>query len=168
MDNPILSACCQERTIVTGSERETEKFAANFAKANIRAGEVIALHGDLGTGKTVFARGLARGLGISQPVTSPTFTLIQEYKLDNEIYFFHLDLYRIIDANAALALGIDEYIENRNAISVIEWAERIEELLPQKTIHIYIEYSGHSSRKFRITRSQTTGWNGSPAYPARA
>lgn len=153
MNKAVSSTFCQEQIVITGSELETEKFAANFAKDNIRmGGEVIALHGDLGTGKTVFVRGLARGLGISQAVTSPTFTLIQEYRLDNGTFLFHLDLYRIPDANAAFAFGIDEYIGNSNAISVIEWAERIEELLPRKTIHIYIEHRGRHSRKFKITR----------------
>ncbi len=131
--------------IKSSSEADTENFAANFAKT-IPYGTVIALHGDLGAGKTVFSRGFAKGLSITEPITSPTFTIIQEYPLDNNKFFFHLDLYRITDSNAAYAFGIDEYLENDNAIILIEWAERIKDILPNDTIHINISYVDDSSR----------------------
>lgn len=92
-------------------------------------GQVIALHGDLGAGKTVLSRGFARGLGITEPVTSPTFTVAQEYQAPNGRWFYHLDMYRIDDERSALAFGIEEYLFAPNAVTLVEWPERIEKLL---------------------------------------
>ena len=88
-------------------------------------GTVVALHGDLGAGKTVFSRGFARGLGITEPVTSPTFTVVQEYAIPSGGYFYHLDMYRIADEGAALAFGIDEYLFQPDALTLVEWPERM-------------------------------------------
>ncbi|MFA6814901.1 MAG: tRNA (adenosine(37)-N6)-threonylcarbamoyltransferase complex ATPase subunit type 1 TsaE [Lentisphaeria bacterium] len=97
----------------------------------LKPGMVLALDGDLGAGKTVISRGIARGLNITEPVTSPTFTVVQEYKLPNchDQWLYHLDMYRINDSEAALAFGIDEYLFARNAITLVEWPERISDLL---------------------------------------
>jgi tRNA threonylcarbamoyladenosine biosynthesis protein TsaE len=135
----------QSELIKSNSEQETEDFAAILAR-ELKPGCVIALHGNLGAGKTVFSRGFARGLNIIEPVSSPTYTIIQEYPLEDGNWFFHLDLYRIDTPRAALAFGVDEYLESPEAYTVIEWPERIESLLPAHTIHINIEHDGEESR----------------------
>ena len=119
----------QSELIKSNSEQDTEDFAANMAR-KLKPGCVIALHGNLGAGKTVFSRGFARGLNIIEPVSSPTYTIIQEYPLGNDNWFFHLDLYRIDTPQAALAFGVDEYLESAEAYTIIEWPERIDSLLP--------------------------------------
>jgi len=135
----------QSELIKSNSEQETEEFATVLAR-KLKPGCVIALHGNLGAGKTVFSRGFARGLNVIEPVSSPTYTIIQEYPLEDGSWFFHLDLYRIDTPRAALAFGVDEYLENPEAYTVIEWPERIESLLPAHTIHINIEHDGEESR----------------------
>jgi tRNA threonylcarbamoyladenosine biosynthesis protein TsaE len=131
--------------IKSSSEKQTEEFAARLAQ-DLKPGCVIALHGNLGAGKTVFSRGFARGLNIIEPVSSPTYTIIQEYPLESGKWFFHLDLYRIDTPQAALAFGVDEYLEDPEAYTIIEWPERIETLLPAHTIHINIEHNGDEER----------------------
>ncbi len=135
----------QSELIKSNSEQETEDFAAGLAR-KLKPGCVIALHGNLGAGKTVFSRGFARGLNIIEPVSSPTYTIIQEYPLENNNWFFHLDLYRIDTPHAALAFGVDEYLESEEAYTIIEWPERIDSLLPAHTIHINIEHDGEGRR----------------------
>jgi tRNA threonylcarbamoyladenosine biosynthesis protein TsaE len=134
--------------IISNSEQQTGDIAAELARA-LPPGSVIALHGDLGAGKTVFARGFARGLGVDEPVSSPTYTIIQEYKLP-EGWFFHLDLYRIKDARAALDFGVDEYLEDTSAWVVIEWPERIEGIFPDNVIHLEIKHLGEGLRELGI------------------
>ena len=138
-----MNTTMKNKTIISASEQETEKFAAQLAET-MPIGSVIALHGDLGAGKTVFSRGFARGLEIEEPVSSPTYTIIQEYQVAAG-WFFHLDLYRISDENAALAFGVDEYLDDEAAWTIIEWPERITGILPDHTIHLQIKHldSGH-------------------------
>lgn len=124
-------------TILSHSPGETETFAARLA-SKLPFGSVLALYGDLGAGKTVFARGFARGLGITEPISSPTFTILQEYHFDGRL-FYHLDLYRIDNSTAAYAFGIDEFLYDGNAMTLIEWPERIADILPPGTIKISIE-----------------------------
>ena len=138
-----------KQSIETHSEQQTEEFAAALAR-QLGPGNVIALHGDLGAGKTVFSRGFARGLGITEPISSPTYTIIQEYKLPDERWFFHLDLYRIDNYVSALAFGVEEYLENPDAFVILEWPLRIKELLPSHTIHIRIEHVSEDSRRITI------------------
>ena len=121
----------------TNSADETRELAAKIA-AETPNGTVFALDGNLGAGKTVFASGFARGLGITEPVSSPTFTIVQEYPRVNGM-FFHLDLYRIDNPDAALAFGIDEFLYASDAISLVEWPERIDGLFPPGTIRVTIE-----------------------------
>ncbi len=138
--------------IETHSPGETEAFAAKLA-ASLPFGSVLALYGNLGAGKTVFARGFARGLGITEPISSPTFTIVQEYPVNGK-YFFHLDLYRIDNSDAAYAFGIDEFLYDQNAMTLLEWPERIEDILPEKTIKLTVEHAPEitdESRKITIT-----------------
>ncbi len=138
-----------DRILYSGSESETESIAVKFAR-EIGIGNVIALSGNLGVGKTVFARGFARGLGVEDIISSPTFNLIKEYHIENDTWFFHLDLYRINDSDAALAFGVDEYISDKQSVVMIEWAERIKELLPPYTICINILRKSDKEREIRI------------------
>ena len=110
---------------------------------------VIALHGDLGAGKTLFTQELARALGVTVAVTSPTFTLINEYDLPHGGKFFHVDVYRLHDAvNEAIALGLEELFDV--GIVIIEWADRIAEILPEDCIDVYFEYVGDDKRRITI------------------
>ncbi|HBC87384.1 MAG TPA: tRNA (adenosine(37)-N6)-threonylcarbamoyltransferase complex ATPase subunit type 1 TsaE [Lentisphaeria bacterium] len=132
----------------------TEEIAADLAKGVI-PGSVVALCGELGAGKTVFARGFARGLGITETVSSPTFTLMQEYKVPGRErlrWFYHLDLYRIEDSKAAMVFGVDEYLSNPDAVLLVEWAERIEDILPSGTLRVEIFHAGENRRKVRISK----------------
>ena len=121
----------------THSADETRKLASKIA-AETPNGTVFALDGNLGAGKTVFASGFAAGLGITEPVSSPTFTIVQEYPYARGM-FFHLDLYRIDNPDAALAFGIDEFLYASDAISLVEWPERIDGLFPPGTVRVTIE-----------------------------
>ncbi|MBN1864513.1 MAG: tRNA (adenosine(37)-N6)-threonylcarbamoyltransferase complex ATPase subunit type 1 TsaE [Victivallales bacterium] len=142
---------------ISESESATADFASEFAGGEVSAGAVIALRGSLGAGKTVFARGFAAGLGISCPVTSPTFTIVQEYAVPGGIsgglpvWLYHLDLYRVLDESAALAFGIEDFLDAPDAVKLIEWPERIEGLLPMDTIDITIEHIDERRRKITST-----------------
>ncbi|MFT5124055.1 MAG: tRNA threonylcarbamoyladenosine biosynthesis protein TsaE [Kiritimatiellia bacterium] len=116
----------------TNSPYATHRLAGDFL-TTLEAPVVLALHGDLGSGKTCFIQGLAIALGIDDAVTSPTYTLVHEY--DSTPPLNHIDLYRINSTQEALYLGLDDYFEGEG-ITAIEWAERIKDLLPKNTIHI--------------------------------
>ena len=131
----------------SGSAEATESFAAQLAQALPR-GTVIALDGNLGAGKTVFARGFARGLGITESVSSPTYTIIQEYPLNDGGYLYHMDLYRISDSVSALGFGIDEYLNADDSYSLVEWPERISDILPPGTIFLKINRLSDTERIF--------------------
>ena len=111
--------------LLSRSPAETEALGEQFGRA-ARHGQVLALSGDLGAGKTQFVRGLARGLGISGRVHSPTFTLVNEYG-GGRLKLFHLDLYRLETAEQILSAGVEEYL-SPDGVSVVEWAERIYDL----------------------------------------
>lgn len=133
-------------TIISNSAADTIAYAADLA-TGLPAGRVLALSGELGAGKTCFVKGLAQGLGIAQAVTSPTFTLIHEYR-GGRLPLVHIDLYRFDSVNQALAIGIEDYLPSRG-ITVIEWAERIGELLPADTIRFQLTVTGESTREIR-------------------
>lgn len=135
---------------ISTSEEQTEKIAAELA-AKLSTGSVIALHGNLGCGKTVFARGFARALGITDYVTSPTFTIVQEYPITDDQRLYHLDLYRIGNEDDAIAFGIDEYLLDPDAYCILEWPTRIEELWPDNVIEIFFEHIDEETRSIRIT-----------------
>jgi tRNA threonylcarbamoyladenosine biosynthesis protein TsaE len=122
-------------TITTHSPLETERWAEALA-AEFKGGEILALCGDLGAGKTVVARGIGKGLQVQDTVISPTFNYILEYK--GRLQLFHADLYRIEGKDAFFALGLDEYLD-RGGVFVIEWAERVRDVLPPETVWIFLE-----------------------------
>ncbi len=122
-------------TLTTHSEAETEALGAALGRL-MQPGDVLALVGDLGAGKTCLARGVARGLGIDEPVTSPTFILVAEYTAARGFPLYHADCYRFMRAEAeAQAIGLDELLQD-DGVAVVEWAERIEPLLPPDHLRI--------------------------------
>ena len=125
-------------TCISHSEEETRRIASALGEKAVR-GEILALEGDLGAGKTVFAKGFAQGLAYPYPedVVSPTFTLIKEYR-GGRLPLYHFDLYRLEDPAEAEEIGIDEYLFG-DGVCLIEWAERAEELLPRGTGRVRIE-----------------------------
>lgn len=118
----------------TASAAESRALGQRLAH-HLQPPIVIALHGDLGAGKTTFTQGIAAGLGIQQRVTSPTFTLVNEYTLENGWRLVHIDSYRL-DRGEAEGIGLEEILDDERAIVVIEWAERVAELLPNERIEI--------------------------------
>ena len=122
--------------IETYSEEETLKSAMAFAK-NIKPGSIICLDGELGAGKSVFARGFARGLGITEPVTSPTFTLVQIYE-GGRLNMYHFDVYRIGDPSEMYDIGYEDYFYS-DGVCLVEWASLILELIPDYAIKVSIE-----------------------------
>ena len=122
--------------IETNSEKETYAFGLELGK-KAHAGQVYTLVGDLGVGKTVFTKGLARGLDILEPVSSPTFTFVQVYE-EGRLPFYHFDVYRIGDVEEMDEIGYEDYIYG-DGVSLIEWANLIEEILPEHYTEIKIE-----------------------------
>ena len=139
-----------ERTVcVSSCEADTENFGAEVARACPR-GSVILLDGDLGAGKTVFSRGFARALGIDEPVSSPTYTIVQEYDLPERGRLYHLDLYRISGVQAALAFGVDEFLNDPSSYALVEWPERISGIIPGNAIKIRLKHTGESQREISV------------------
>ena len=118
------------------SEKDTFELGRKIGE-KAGPGQIYTLDGDLGVGKTVFIKGLARGLGIREPVNSPTFTIVQEYR-DGRLPLYHFDVYRIEDPEEMEEIGYDDYFFGEG-VCLIEWAEKIRELLPEKVIRITIE-----------------------------
>ncbi len=128
--------------------KDTEQLAFEFAKF-LHGGEVVTLEGDLGAGKTTFTKSLALALGIKEHVTSPTFTLMNQY-VGKDLKLYHFDMYRIEDIDEILETGLTEYFGNQDAVCMIEWAENIKSLLPKNIIKISIIKLSETSRKFVI------------------
>ncbi len=120
----------------THSEEETFDLGRSIGES-AKPDTVIALSGDLGVGKTVFTKGVAAGCGITEPVTSPTFTIVQSY-MGGRLPFYHFDVYRISDIDEMEEIGYDDCFFG-GGVTIVEWAEFIEEILPGNTIHIRIE-----------------------------
>lgn len=131
---------------ITNSPRETEELAQKLA-ASLRPGTVIAYKGDLGAGKTAFTRGLARGLGISDPVTSPTYTIVNEY-LSGKMPLFHFDMYRLSSSDDLFDIGWEDYLE-RGGVCAVEWSENVTDAM-ENAIFITIEKTGEESRRITV------------------
>ena len=119
---------------VSHSTQETEQFGEEVAKS-LRGGDVLAFTGSLGMGKTAFTRGLARGLGCRGRVTSPTFTIVNEY--DGKTPLFHFDMYRLGSSEELFDIGWDDYLA-RGGVCAVEWSERVSDALPDDTIYVDI------------------------------
>ncbi|MDJ0305535.1 MULTISPECIES: tRNA (adenosine(37)-N6)-threonylcarbamoyltransferase complex ATPase subunit type 1 TsaE [Dehalobacter] len=134
-----------ERLIESGSSEETFLLGKQLGQS-IREGTVICLYGDLGSGKTVLAKGLGEGLGVTDTMTSPTFTLIQEYstKIDG-LKLIHMDLYRLRYPEEAEIIGVADYFRD-DCVCLLEWPEIIVDLLPEDRLEIRIQGSGDQTR----------------------
>lgn len=142
MSTPVLA----EHVVTTRDPAETRALAARLALA-ARAGDLVCLVGDLGAGKTQFAKGFATGLGIADTVNSPTFVLMSEYR--GRLPLFHLDLYRIDDAGDALAGGLlDE--RQLEGVTLVEWAERLGDALPAARLDVLIDGTGDEPRRITL------------------
>ena len=130
-------------TFISNSPDETEVFGRRFAE-NLKPGDVLALTGELGSGKTQFVKGLVAGLGSTAEVTSPTFTLIHEYT-DGPIPIYHFDFFRVEDRQSAERLGLDDYFFG-DGVSVIEWADRFPDLIPENARWIAFETKSETQR----------------------
>lgn len=128
---------------ISNSVEETISFGRKRAE-QFRAGDILALTGDLGAGKTQFVKGLVAGLGSAAAVTSPTFTLLHEY-IDGRLPVYHFDFYRLEDRNAGLALGLDDYFFG-DGVSVVEWADRFRDLIPTSANWIVFETESETRR----------------------
>lgn len=125
--------------VITKNESETINLGVEIA-SSLKGGDVIALYGDLGSGKTRLVKGICQGLDVKQMVNSPTFIIVNEYSSQNFHKIYHFDLYRMRSEDEVLQMGFEEYI-NTEGIVLIEWPEHVERLLPQKTIKIHISHT---------------------------
>lgn len=131
--------------MISKSPKETEKIARSLAD-KIKEGGLVCLYGDLGSGKTVFVKGLAEGLSLNKfSIKSPTYTYIR-----NQLHFYHIDLYRLDKVDELLWHEIIELLENPKNIIVIEWADRLQEKLPKKRIDVHFKYIDSETRKIII------------------
>ena len=133
-------------TFLTNSPAETEAVGAALGKI-IPAGTVIAYRGDLGAGKTAFTRGLARGLGCSEMVTSPTYTIVNEY-LGGRLPLFHFDMYRLASSDDLWDIGWEDYLE-RGGVCAVEWSENVAEAM-EDAITVTIDKLGEDSRRITM------------------
>ena len=131
---------------ITNSPEETEKLGAALAQI-LTPGTVIAYRGDLGAGKTAFTRGLARGLGCDELVTSPTYTIVNEY-LGGRLPLFHFDMYRLASADDLWDIGWEDYLE-RGGVCAVEWSENVAEAM-ENPITVTIEKLGEDTRRITI------------------
>lgn len=129
----------------SGSEEDTVGLGERLGRL-LKAGDIICLNGELGTGKTHFVKGLAKGLDIDDTITSPTFAIVNEYK--GRLKLYHFDVYRVNDPDEIEAIGFDEYIFS-SAVSIIEWSDYIEQLIPEEHIKINIEKDALQGLNFR-------------------
>lgn len=132
---------------LTNSPEETEQIGESFA-ASLKPGDVIAYYGDLGAGKTAFTRGLARGLGIQEPITSPTYTIVNEYT-SGRMPLFHFDMYRLHSADDLFDIGWEDYLE-RNGVCAVEWSENVEDAL-DSPIRVTITRTGTDNNSRMVT-----------------
>ena len=131
---------------LTNSPEETEAVGAGLAQ-QLKSGMVIAYRGDLGAGKTAFTRGLARGLGYTGLVTSPTYTIVQEY-LGGRLPLFHFDMYRLSSSDDLWDIGWEDYLD-RGGICAVEWSENVEDAM-ENAIFVTIEKTGEQSRRITV------------------
>ena len=132
--------------IWSNSERETEQAGETLARRLV-PGSVVALYGELGAGKTAFVRGMARALGVTGPITSPTFTIVNEYA--GNIPLFHFDMYRLASADELFDIGWDDYLM-RGGVLAVEWSENVESAFEDGVVRVYISREGDSRRKIRV------------------
>ena len=141
---------------ITNCPEETEDLGQRLGQL-LTAGAVVAYRGDLGAGKTAFTRGLARGLGYDQPVTSPTYTVVNEY-LGGRLPLFHFDMYRLRCADDLFDIGWDDYLE-RGGVCAVEWSENVAEAM-EDPITVTIEKLGENTRRITVEGSENDALTG--------
>jgi tRNA threonylcarbamoyladenosine biosynthesis protein TsaE len=134
------------RTLRSHTPAETQAIGERLG-ASLRPGAVVACTGELGAGKTCFLQGLARGLGVTGPVTSPTFVLVNQYR--GRLPVYHLDAYRTGSLTELVDLGLEEMLHG-DGVTVIEWADKLLPLLPARTIHVHLAGLGDEPREITI------------------
>lgn len=140
---------------ITGSNEDTQKLGEKIGK-ELKNTNILALYGNLGSGKTTFVQGLAKGLGIKNKIISPTFIIVRKYEISNNLTiqqfnnFYHIDLYRVGDEKEVEGLGLQEILNDPSNIAAIEWPEKIEGFLPKKRVNIRFEYLNDDKRKIKI------------------
>jgi tRNA threonylcarbamoyladenosine biosynthesis protein TsaE len=139
-----------QTVFITNSKEETIVFAEKFAQT-LRGGDFLAFYGDLGSGKTTFIQGLAKGLGVKRRIISPTFIIIRHYKLPKG-NLYHVDLYRTESKHDLLGIGLDQIIRDRNSIVALEWAEKMGELMPKHRIEVKLKYLNDNQREIIIKK----------------
>ncbi len=137
----------------TKSASETEKIARDLAGA-LKSGDIVALYGPVGSGKTCFVRGLASGLGCSQKVRSPSFSLVNEYS--GPLPLYHIDFYRLEKEAEIIDLGWTDYLDS-DGVLAIEWAERVRNMLPSMRFDVYLDFSGPEMRRVEIMADDNIG-----------
>ena len=135
---------------ITHSPEETEKIGEALAK-NLQPGTILAYRGDLGAGKTAFTRGLARGLGCKETVTSPTYTIVNEY-LGGRLPLFHFDMYRLASSDDLWDIGWEDYLE-REGVCAVEWSENVADAM-ENAVTVTIEKLGETTRRITIEGGQ--------------
>ncbi|MFV0517943.1 MAG: tRNA (adenosine(37)-N6)-threonylcarbamoyltransferase complex ATPase subunit type 1 TsaE [Aminipila sp.] len=141
--------------IIIKNENETKKFGLALAE-KLKPGSVVALIGDLGTGKTALTKYIAEGLGVKQMITSPTFTIVREYE-DGRLPLYHFDVYRINDVEEMFEIGYEEYFFGKG-VSIVEWADLISEIMPEESIIINISYGeNEGERIYEIREPEAMG-----------
>ena len=131
---------------ITNSEKETETIGEQFGR-RVKDGTVVAMYGDLGAGKTAFVRGMARGMGLDCRVSSPTFTIVNEYLGRREL--IHFDMYRLSDADELFDIGWEDYLA-RGAVCAVEWSENVEDAFFGDEVRLTIEKLSDTARKITI------------------
>ena len=137
---------------ISNSEHETELIGQRFAEG-LPGGTVVAMYGDLGAGKTAFVRGMARGMGLDCRVSSPTFTIVNEYLGEREL--IHFDMYRLSSADELFDIGWEDYL-SRGGVCAVEWSERVEDALPDDTLWVsFARGTGENDRIITVTGGET-------------
>jgi len=139
--------------IISNNENETICEGEKLGRL-LEPGAVVAIYGELGAGKTAFTRGIARGLGIGMNVSSPTFTIVNEYPGD--VPLFHFDMYRLESENELFDIGWYDYLD-REGVCVVEWSEKVPGAFPQDTIKVKIENQGDTCRRLEIDEGRWSG-----------
>jgi tRNA threonylcarbamoyladenosine biosynthesis protein TsaE len=140
------------KKIITKNEKETFDCGFEFAK-KLKGGEVLALNGNLGAGKTKFLQGLAKGLGVKERVNNPTFNILKLYKtfrLGKIKIFCHIDAYRLNNEKDLISLGIEEFFSQFEVVTAVEWADKVKKIWPKKTTKIKIKSLSENSREIII------------------
>ncbi len=158
---------------ITTSADETMKLGERFATL-LKKKKVFALHGDLGSGKTTFTQGIAKGLGISKPMTSPTYIILRTYEVphNSENTFYHVDLYRTETARDIEGIGLLDLLKESGSLFAIEWPEKIHAFLPDQTVHFHFSYSEDANHVIEVNEEEHTvddSWYEKPDgdYPIR-